>query len=161
MEKTYTPAEIESEITEEILADIKKESKIVNYRLTHDKGIFFDYTHHVLRAREVSFKGSKYKNESLIYKNLLAANVAFPDDKKFIEVLNNHGFTVNELNLINDPSISPTNKLKLLYTIAFTLKKYYGSNITTLALNRINEIMVFNPNLLVEKTNKDTQGMTR
>lgn len=154
MEKTYTTHEIKKEISLEMLEEIKKESQKVHYRISHDSSIYYDHKYVSGRAREVAFKGAKYKTQSQIYKNLLAANIAFPDDEKFIGILLKHGLTMEMLDSLNNPEILPVDKLKIIYSVAYTLKNYFGSTVTELGLNKINEIIAFNPVLFT--TNEQT-----
>ena len=157
MEKTYTIQEIQSEISLEIINEIKNESKKIHRHITRDTYIYYDHKYISNRAREIAFKGAYYKNQSQIYRNLLAANTAFADEESFIETLINHGFTFEQFIKINDPNLTPTEKLSLVYPLAYTLKQFYGSNVTSLALNKINEIIVFNPTLFNELEQKTTK----
>ena len=155
MERTYTTQEIQSEISPIIINEIKNESNKVHHHITRDTFIYYDHQYINKRACEIAFKGAKYKNKSLIYRNLLAANTAFNDELAFIKVLIDHGFTMEQFIKINDPELKPKDKLLLIYPIAYTLKQFYGSNVTTLALNKINEILVFNPELFKEIEQKN------
>jgi len=148
MEKLYTPEMIALEITKEKLAEIKNEGSKINYRTTNHSCIRYDYRYLIQRAEEIAFKGGKHKDESLLFKNLLAANIVFPNDLKFADIINNNGLTIEELNLVNDRTSSHAEKLTILLKLAKIFKQHYGVIMTTLIVNKINELIVFNPELL-------------
>ena len=150
MEKICTINEIKNETTPEMLNEIKKESKKIYHRVSHNNSIFYEHKYISNRAREIAFKGAIYKDKSEIYKNLLAANIAFPDEKRFISTLVEHGFTMDKLNEINNPEAKTKEVFPIVYNLAIQLKKQYGSNVTTLALTKINEVIVYNPTLFAE-----------
>jgi len=155
METVYITEEIKAEVTPEMVAEISKESKKNYYRVSHGNSLYYEHSYICQRAREIAFKGSLYKDKSPLYKNLLAANIAFPDDEKFVDILVRYGFTLEKMQLINNPETDPYVKITFIYEFAQILKKYFGSSVTSLALNKANEIIVFNPTLFQKTEQKN------
>ena len=58
------------------------------------------------------------------------------------------------MQLINNPETDPYVKIAFIYEFAQILKKYFGSSVTSLALNKANEIIAFNPTLFQELEQK-------
>ena len=123
------------------------------------------------RAREVAFLGHKYRHQSDVVKELLAANIVFPNDEQFIKILLSRD--INYYQLINYArAISSTKKVALyaknleaddnvrvisrkLNGLCNLVKSHTGIKDFNLILTKINEIVLFQKDLY--KQVKDCQ----
>ena len=159
-------------ITEERLAEIKAEAKIErNYLKRH--GITDYIKEHLSnKAEEIAYIKKANKDKTAVEKALLAANIVY-EDESFAEILAKGNFTAQKLsnylkllhyfkykkdNTMNEKELLYQKSLKL-FTLALTrhFSKYIGNVTANTIINKINELLSFKPNLLINEENKKTR----
>lgn len=121
-------------------------------------------------AREIAYIGSKYKNLDETSKELLAANICFPDDGKFIKCLLGKNITYDllynyskaiskmkklaalagELNISEDIQLV-SKKINILCSV---VRSYFGIKDYNLIIAKINDIVVFKKDLYLSLENE-------
>ena len=160
--------DLTSIITEDRLKEIKAEAilernYIKRFGLTPEVKEFFSN-----KAEEIAFINKKNEDKTKAEKALLAANIVF-DDEKLAEILNKGNFTVGRLRSYlklltylksKENNYSKADKLYLDSVKLFTsllsrhVAIYVGRINPNVLINKINEILSFNSELLITETNK-------
>lgn len=161
--KYCTPDEILNNIDEVKLAEIRKIADKLYNVVSRRKNNLYEQSYISKRAVELAFKSVVYENESIIFKNILASNIAFPDDLSFVYTIKSFGLTLDELKTINDPNIPDRTKYKTIYKIAYYTRRCYGADMTSIVINKINQIIAFNKELFEKDNdyNLDNQSKKR
>ncbi len=124
------------------------------------------------RAIEIIFKGTKYQDRSNIEKIIIANNIVF-SNQKFADILNTGNFDINSLRaflkLVNyfnnvssdDLSDDDERYLEILNKFERKLinhfKRQIGVTDLTIIINKLNELLSFEPELLEQNNNKHTR----
>ena len=114
------------------------------------------------RARELAFLGHKYRDKSDTFKELLAANIAFADDEKFIKALLSKNINYYQLfsyaravSSIKRSSFMAKEweddevkvASKKINTLCAVIRNYYGIKDYNLILAKIAEVIAFRKDL--------------
>ena len=125
------------------------------------------------KAIEVAFKTAKYQNYNDNEKMIIASNIVF-DNQKFASILNNGNFDIKSLqaflklvnyfvNNCNGNNLSEDDKKYLEIANKFErklinyFKRQVGVTYFTIIINKLNELLTFEPELLTKKVNKHTR----
>ena len=125
------------------------------------------------RAIEIIFKGTKYQDRSNIEKIIIANNIVF-SNQKYADILNTGNFDIKSLkaflklvnyfiNNVSDDDLSDDDKRYLEIVKKFErklinhFKKQVGVTDSAIIINKLNELLSFEPELLEENKNKHTR----
>ena len=125
------------------------------------------------KALEIANTSARYNSLNAYEKVILSNNIVF-DNKKFANVLTSGNFDIESLqtflNLINylkakvsNNALSESDSKYLTVATNFTkklvnhFKKYLGVTDHTVIINKINEVISFEPELLMKKAPKNTR----
>ena len=124
------------------------------------------------KAIEITYKYSRYQDLNNIEKAIIANNIVF-DSEKFANILNNGNFDKKSLQaflklvnyFINNSgnNLTETDKRYLEITDKFKkklinhFKKQVGVTDISIIINKLNEVLSFEPELLEDKVNKHTR----
>lgn len=158
---------------EETLTEIKLEAQNERKYIKRNGITPYVKEHFFDKANEIAYVSSRHHRKNEYEKALLAANIVF-DDEKFAEILSKGNFGEDMLEtyikllnylkkaIINDRFEKKderfqetAEKYTKLLSKHFTF--YVGKNNPTIIINKINELLSYRPELLIEKNNHYTK----
>ncbi len=158
---------------EATLTEIKREALRERNYIKRNGLTAYVKEHFFSKADEIAYVSARHYKKSDSEKALLAANIAY-DDEKFVEILSKGNFNIDMLEtyirLLNylkkairnnslekrDEKLQETvEKYTRLLLKHFNL--YVGKNNPNILINKINEVLSYRPELLEEKTNTHTK----
>lgn len=125
------------------------------------------------KATEIAYHYARYQDKNNIEKAIIASNIVF-DSKKFATILNNGNFDIKSLQaflklidyFINndyDNDLSGTDERYLEIVNKFEkrlinhFKKQVGVSNPSIIINKLNEVLSFEPELLEQNNNKHSR----
>lgn len=158
----HNTTEIKEGITRELYEKINKLANLLNMKFTKCKSQLFG-RYYIYNLGE-TIVNSMTKDESTLYKDMLLTSIIFPDNEKFGKSLIHEGLTLKMLHILQNEN---SKKREILLE---QIEKYAERNCGTIqaknaVLNKINQILVFNPEYLVPEKeltilNKKTKELT-
>lgn len=116
------------------------------------------------RALEV-VNGSLYNNYNIAEKLIIMSNIIFVNDETFVDSIIGFGFNEENIYLLNDlinkirllKKQNPDIKInhELLDKIINISKKYFGITCPNIIINKMNELVVTNPELFKKQEKKN------
>ena len=160
-------------ITDENLEELKEIAKNEKGYIKRRYGVVYLKDNLDTKATEIAFTSARYKDKSKLEKTIIANNIVF-DNQKFANLLRNGNFDAKTLKAflrilsylkskLNAGSLSEKDKDYAAKAEYFTrrLVKYFklqiGITDSGIIINKINELLSFEPELLDELTNKHTR----
>ena len=159
-------------ITAERLAEIKTEAKAERSFIKRHGVTAYVKEHLSNKAEEIAYIRKGNHEKTAVEKALLAANIVF-DDESFAEILTKGNFTYNSLNTylklltyfknkkdnsLNEKEVLYQKSIKL-FTLSLSkhISKYIGATNPNTIINKINEVISFKPELLINDENTKTK----
>ena len=156
-------------VPEDILGSIKMEAESERKYILRNGITEFVKEHFFEKADEIAHVSARHYKKNEYEKALLAANIVFTDEK-FAEILETGNFNKGMLEtyikllaylkkaITNDRLEKKDEKLqvtaeKFTRILSKHFAKYVGKNNPTIIINKINEILSYRPELLLEKKN--------
>lgn len=163
--KIYTANEIAEQISKE---DFERIAKLGNkYRnIICNNNDITQNTHCDLNKNneEIIYIFDKFSNKSNIEKNMIASVINFPDNENFCTFLKNNNIDLEKIKLLNnllDNSLIESKNIKasallelLKLKINICAKEYFNIDNVNLVINKINQLVVFYPEMLLTKKDK-------
>jgi len=148
MKKIHSLNEIELSLTKERHKELLDLSENINEALksTSIKTPIEQYSI-ITEANE------KLNND--LEKDLFASNIAFPDEEILTAILRMNNINIIDLLTADSITVSKEEKINSLKKLENFRKKYYSSALMIDLLNKINQIIIFSPNLLTSHEELD------